>query len=1284
MKVDKILQQVVAQSTRDAADAKKKKKKKAKAEEEDEVLASLRKGKGISGLHKDTDDTMNANTFDPDDDHNKSEKNNKQRQKHREKSKNSIIEEKQNVEPELSLSAEKKKKKVKKEALIEDSMEKEVAQITESEIKVPDKKQRKKVKSPPLPTEITSFNTETEEEVNTSLVKKKKKKARQPTEKDEEQEVGEQEEETSKEEISKASFIKAKKKKQKAAKSSEQEEKTENHQEEASAEQDDSVSPKPKPRKKKQSAKEEKEDEDEETTEQNTLSKAKEKKKKKVEKKGEEETEDVSTKDGEDDKDKEDEETETADDKPKKKIKAKAKKKKAGEEEIEAADKIDPSKIEDLGEVMALMVHRTDKLKNDFRILHPLVRVHVVNEETGEYIPKQHPERAVTSYFETSNAAVKTILPMMTQPFNFKERKSTIPVWEDLLVFNENFNYFVQPNPKVILLFEILDFVSMTTASKQFSNQKQEGGWHKIAWAFLKVLGKNSKVNIGTKLRLQLFTPPNRSSHVEGQPEVYQWWKSRSRVPYPSTLYITLKSIDPPQEVSGATRSMFATQKELGHMTYKDLKTMTWSGRDKTPKGARPLTTWTRLFGQLCRIPNNAFLTLTAGKKGCYVIKFSNDGRSLACACKDNTDYPILVYEIPSGVLKGQFQGHFGIVYSLSWSKNDTQLLSASSDGTARIWDTHKYGESQQRLLPHPGFVYTAQFHPRVDSIVVSGGFDEVIRVWDISMPEDVNILQQEMEEHHGHINSICFDTDDGQKMYSADSVGTILIWNVYVTEQTSRKHFVRDWTKFHEIKDPDLRDTPINFIKMHPSGRRLLVHARNNAILMFDLRVQRVMQKYFGAENMKEKICSTITPCGSFVFSGSEDGKVYAWNTDTGDQVAMYSQLNYQMPVTDVHYHPRDHMIAMCSLGDNHPVYVYKYDPLIAQVDASSPRPMSPIETTDVEDLEAFRASALKEMDLMTARAKVLSKEDFETQKKARIQRVMKTLDNATMQMTQMPGMIVPDALISPRMDTIGRSGIQSTWKMQQTFDNGYSLTPRAAGLPPGVLSPHAPAGSGTQLSSQILAHRGYMKASEGDWRPGFSDMGRQGARSQSPTYYGRPPHLSLNTSSGKPQFTFESPTGKSVKYKQVRAIYDYRAQRSDELTLYKGDIVKILYKDSDNWWMGELLDGSQGFIPANYVTEADDADTSHSAAGALSETSTSTVTAVKTKSGELKFVSGGEESDTEAPRSRARKKRTAMEQEKANGTNGSLPPSGHNQSDAVRLNDSIDALLDEYESVA
>ena len=47
--------------------------------------------------------------------------------------------------------------------------------------------------------------------------------------------------------------------------------------------------------------------------------------------------------------------------------------------------------------------------------------------------------------------------------------------------------------------------------------------------------------------------------------------------------------------------------------------------------------------------------------------------------------------------------------------------------------------------------------------------------------------LMQEIEDHHGHINSLCFG-DDGDKMYSADSVGALCIWNVFVTDQTSRR----------------------------------------------------------------------------------------------------------------------------------------------------------------------------------------------------------------------------------------------------------------------------------------------------------------------------------------------------------------------------------------------------------------------------------------------------------------------------------------------------------------
>ncbi len=49
---------------------------------------------------------------------------------------------------------------------------------------------------------------------------------------------------------------------------------------------------------------------------------------------------------------------------------------------------------------------------------------------------------------------------------------------------------------------------------------------------------------------------------------------------------------------------------------------------------------------------------------------------------------------------------------------------------------------------------------------------------------------------------------------------------------------------------------------------------------------------------------------------------------------------------------------------------------------------------------------------------------------------------------------------------------------------------------------------------------------------------------------------------------------------------MYDYKAQRSDELDLKKGDEIFVLVKDSPSWWMGELVQTrKQGYFPASYV---------------------------------------------------------------------------------------------------
>lgn len=64
--------------------------------------------------------------------------------------------------------------------------------------------------------------------------------------------------------------------------------------------------------------------------------------------------------------------------------------------------------------------------------------------------------RPVSSFYEQES--VEHILPIITQPFDFKKNKSTVPEWDEQIIFNERFGYFLQDNhegPRVMLFFEV-------------------------------------------------------------------------------------------------------------------------------------------------------------------------------------------------------------------------------------------------------------------------------------------------------------------------------------------------------------------------------------------------------------------------------------------------------------------------------------------------------------------------------------------------------------------------------------------------------------------------------------------------------------------------------------------------------------------------------------------------------------------------------------------------------------------------------------------------------------
>jgi len=64
----------------------------------------------------------------------------------------------------------------------------------------------------------------------------------------------------------------------------------------------------------------------------------------------------------------------------------------------------------------------------------------------------------------------------------------------------------------------------------------------------------------------------------------------------------------------------------------------------------------------------------------------------------------------------------------------------------------------------------------------------------------------------------------------------------------------------------------------------------------------------------------------------------------------------------------------------------------------------------------------------------------------------------------------------------------------------------------------------------------------------------------------------------------------GKAYTYlsmaQYVVALFDYQGTDEAELSMKKGDRIKVIKKDDGGWWQGELK-GKTGLFPCNYTEQ-------------------------------------------------------------------------------------------------
>lgn len=104
---------------------------------------------------------------------------------------------------------------------------------------------------------------------------------------------------------------------------------------------------------------------------------------------------------------------------------------------------------------ISVTIHRADVLEADYAsVKRPMVMVHIVEARTG-------------SYLKNDGAYLR---PLITGKFDFRENRSMIPVWEEELVFEHDFDALVkrEDGDRTVILFEVIDLLSFAEASLSY------------------------------------------------------------------------------------------------------------------------------------------------------------------------------------------------------------------------------------------------------------------------------------------------------------------------------------------------------------------------------------------------------------------------------------------------------------------------------------------------------------------------------------------------------------------------------------------------------------------------------------------------------------------------------------------------------------------------------------------------------------------------------------------------------------------------------------------------
>jgi WD40 repeat protein len=257
--------------------------------------------------------------------------------------------------------------------------------------------------------------------------------------------------------------------------------------------------------------------------------------------------------------------------------------------------------------------------------------------------------------------------------------------------------------------------------------------------------------------------------------------------------------------------------------------------------------------------------------------------------------------------------GHTDYVSSVAFSPDGRTLVSASGDGTFRLWDVHSHRQLGQPLRGHTDYVTGVAFSPDgrtlASASAASADRPGTVRLWDARSHRQ---LGQPLRGHTDSVESVAF-SPDGRTLASASYDGTVRLWDTRSHRQLGQP--LRGHTDY------------VNGVAFSPDGRTLASASSDGTLRLWDTRSHRQLGQPLRG-NTAYVSSVAFSRDGRMLASGGGDGTLRLWDTNSHAQLGSFG---VGVSLYGVAFSPDRRTLASAS-----------YDGTVRLWDIESPTPLS------------------------------------------------------------------------------------------------------------------------------------------------------------------------------------------------------------------------------------------------------------------------------------------------------------------------------------------------------